>query len=73
MEKPLATTELGRMVGKRIAVHVKDDREFRDTLKRFDDHMNLVLEDVEECVESGVKDKHKLIVLKGGNLQSIEL
>ena len=35
-------------LGKRVAIHLKDDRLLVGVLRGFDDHLNLVLEEAEE-------------------------
>jgi small nuclear ribonucleoprotein (snRNP)-like protein len=72
-EKRPVAAELGRMLGKRVIARVKDGRKLQGTLREFDDYMNLVLEDVEEYAGDELRAKYKLIMLKGGNLQSIEI
>lgn len=54
-----------------IIVTTKDGRKFRGKLTHFDEHMNMILENPEEIPESGEPTKHKLILLKGGNISAI--
>ena len=54
-----------------IIVTAKDGRKFRGKLTHFDEHMNIILENTEELQESGEPIKHKLILLKGGNISAI--
>ncbi len=54
-----------------ILVTAKDGRKFRGKLTHFDEHMNIILESVDEIPESGQPIKHKLILLKGGNISAI--
>ena len=54
-----------------VVVSVKDGRKFRGKLTRYDEHMNLVLEDAEELSDDEPAAKHKLILIKGGNVSAI--
>ena len=54
-----------------VVVGVKDGRRFRGKLTQCDEHMNLVLEDAEELSGERPIAKHKLILIKGGNVSAI--
>ncbi len=54
-----------------ILVTAKDGRKFRGKLTHYDEHMNIILEDTEELPENAPPIKHKLILLKGGNISAI--
>jgi len=54
-----------------IIVTAKDGRKFRGKLTHFDEHMNIIMENTDEIPESGEPIKHKLILLKGGNISAI--
>ncbi len=56
-----------------VVVSAKDGRRFRGKLTQYDDYMNLVLEEVEELSKEGPAAKHKLILIKGGNISSISV
>ncbi len=56
-----------------VVVSAKDGRRFRGKLTQYDDYMNLVLEEVEELSKEGLAAKHKLILIKGGNISSISV
>ena len=56
-----------------VVVSAKDGRRFRGKLTQYDDYMNLVLEEVEELSKEGPATKHKLILIKGGNISSISV
>lgn len=51
-----------------VTVTLRNGREYRGTLKSFDEYNNIVITDVEEC--AGEK-KYRLLVIKGGNINSI--
>jgi len=53
-----------------VVVSVKDGRKFKGKLRQYDEHMNLIMEDVEE-ISSKPITKHKLILLKGGNISDV--
>ncbi len=55
-----------------VVVSAKDGRRFRGKLTQYDDYMNLVLEEVEELSKE-TPAKHKLIMIKGGNVSSISV
>ena len=54
-----------------VVVSAKDGRKFRGKLTQYDEHMNLLLEDAEEISKEGQTSKHKLILLKGGNVSAV--
>lgn len=56
-----------------IVVSVKDGRKFKGKLTQYDEYMNMLLEDAEELSEGGSKPKHKLILLKGGNVSDVSV
>lgn len=63
--------DLGKLLNKRVTVQVKSERALRGILKQYDDYMNLLLEDVEECEGEEVIAHHKLMLVKGGNVRAI--
>ena len=69
-EKP---TQIGleKFLNAVVVVSVKDGRKFRGKLAQYDEHMNLLLEDAEELSKEGQPTKHKLILLKGGNVSAV--
>ena len=50
-ERPLDALNIAR--GKRVLVELKNKRRISGILKAFDIHINLVLEQAEECDENG--------------------
>jgi len=63
--------DMGELLNKRVTVQVKSERTLKGTLKQYDDYMNLLLEDVEECEGEEVVARHKLMLVKGGNVRAI--
>ncbi|MBI5253108.1 MAG: hypothetical protein HY930_01740 [Euryarchaeota archaeon] len=51
-----------------VTVTLRNGREYKGTLKSFDEYNNIVITDAEEC--AGEK-KYRLLVIKGGNINSI--
>jgi len=58
---------LAEFLNRIVTVISKDGRKFKGKLINYDEHMNLLLEKVEE----DDKIQHKLLILKGGNISSI--
>ena len=56
---------LNESLGKEVLVVTKGDLNFRGTLKAFDVHMNLVLENAEELVNGETKKKYGKLMLRG--------
>ncbi len=63
--------EVGRLLGGRVTVKVKGDRTLVGVLKQHDNYMNLLLDDVEEREGDKVIAKHSVMLVKGGNVQSV--
>ncbi len=59
---------LNDAIGKTVLVMVKGQKEYRGTLKAFDVHMNLVLDQAEELVDDKVVRKLGLLVVRGDNI-----
>jgi small nuclear ribonucleoprotein (snRNP)-like protein len=70
MEKE-AQVGLEKFLNSVVIVSAKDGRKFRGKLTQHDTYMNLVLEDAEELPREGPAIKHKLILIKGGNVSAI--
>ncbi len=62
---------LEKFLNEVVVVSAKDGRRFRGKLTQYDEHMNLLLEDAEELSREGQTSKHKLILLKGGNVSAV--
>lgn len=79
MENKAQTSEAGGQIkldnflNKVVMVSVKDKRKFKGKLTQYDEYMNLLLEDAEETSEAGATTKHKLILLKGGNVSAVSI
>ena len=65
------TVELGRLLNKKVTVQVKGDRTLCGMLKQHDSYMNLLLEDVEERDGDKVVARHKVMLVKGGNVKAV--
>jgi len=67
----LKSSDLKKLLNTRIIVQVKNGRRLRGLLTQYDEYMNLLLEDVEEYSNDEPAGRHKLIIVKGGNVQTI--
>ncbi|MFH1895385.1 MAG: LSM domain-containing protein [archaeon] len=56
---------LNDSVGKEVLVATKGNLSFRGTLKAFDIHMNVVLENAEELVDGEAKKKYGKLIIRG--------
>ena len=71
MQESEPTIGVEKFLNSVILVTTKDGRKFRGKLTHYDDHMNIILENTEELSSEGPVAKHKLILLKGGNISAI--
>jgi len=67
-EQPI---DLEKLLNTIVAVRVRDGRVLKGLLTQYDEYMNLLLEDVEEYSGEEIVGRHKLMVVKGGNVQAI--
>jgi len=63
-DRPLDVLEAS--LGEPVAVELKDDTSYRGTLVGYDQHMNLVLEDLVEAEDGDT------IVIRGDNVVTIK-
>lgn len=66
-------SNLQKFLDQVVLVGAKDGRKFRGKLVQYDEHMNLVLENAEEIPKEGQPIKHKLLLLKGGNVSEMSI
>ena len=59
---------LNDSLGKEVLVELKDGVSIRGTLKAFDVHMNVVLENAEQLINNEVKKKFGKLILRGDNV-----
>jgi small nuclear ribonucleoprotein len=64
--KPLAV--LNKAINQQVIVELKGKRGYRGILDGYDPHMNLVLRNAEETLESEVKRKLDSIIVRGDNV-----
>ncbi len=64
------TTVLERMVDQPVSLRLKDSRELSGRLLGLDDHMNLVLDEVEETSATGTRRLGRVLV-RGSNVISL--
>ena len=67
-EQPI---DIDKLLNTMVKVRVRDGRVLKGLLTQYDEYMNLLLEDVEEYSGEGIVGRHKLMVVKGGNVQAI--
>ena len=65
-DRPLDALNHSR--NKRVIVELKNNKQIIGTLKAFDVHMNLVLENAEKLAGGEVKSKYGRVLLRGDNV-----
>ncbi|MGA2573356.1 MAG: LSm family protein [Candidatus Methanomethylicaceae archaeon] len=63
-----ATEILTESLGSFVLVKLKGGREVRGTMKSFDQHLNLVLENAEELIAEKEPKKLGTIIVRGDNV-----
>jgi small nuclear ribonucleoprotein len=63
-----ATEILTESLGSFVLVKLKGGREVRGTMKSFDQHLNLVLENAEELIPEKESKKLGTIIVRGDNV-----
>jgi len=61
---------LNSSLDRAVTVTLRNGKEYKGTLKSFDEYNNIVITDVEECAGEGTK-KYRLLIIKGGNINLI--
>jgi len=66
IERPLDLLNISK--GKEVIIHLKNDKQFVGTLKAFDIHINVVLENTKEMHDGEVKRSLGLTFLRGDTI-----
>ena len=66
IERPLDLLNVSK--GKEVIIHLKNDKQFVGTLKAFDIHINVVLENTKEMHDGEVKRSLGLTFLRGDTI-----
>ncbi|MEM2907913.1 MAG: LSM domain-containing protein [Candidatus Hadarchaeales archaeon] len=73
MEEEPKLSDLEKFLNKKVMINIKDGHRLSGILSQYDEHMNLILGDVEEYFNDKLVGRHKLTFVKGGNLRTISL
>ena len=73
MESPRPLDSLNVARGKRVIVELKNGKQYLGTLKSFDIHINVVLDDVEERQDGEMKRKLGTIFIRGDTITILSL
>lgn len=68
MATDLAIKVLDESLGKVVLIKLKGGKVIRGSLKGFDQHMNLLLDDSEEIMEDGKTGRLGTIIVRGDNV-----
>jgi small nuclear ribonucleoprotein len=68
METARPLDALNRARNKRVMVDLKNGKQFVGTLKAFDIHINIVLDDAEEIVDGETKRKLGTLFVRGDTI-----
>jgi small nuclear ribonucleoprotein len=68
---PMPLSALDKALNRKVQLLLKDRRVLEGTLRGYDEHMNLVLDDTDETDTEGNRRKIGTIVLRGSNVVSI--
>ncbi|MEM4297237.1 MAG: LSm family protein [Nitrososphaerota archaeon] len=71
MATDLAIKVLDESLGKVVLIKLKGGKVIRGSLKGFDQHMNLLLDDSEEVLEEGKTNHLGTIIVRGDNVVMI--
>ena len=71
MEVARPLDALNKARDKRVIVELKNSRQYVGTLKAFDIHINVVLENAEELEEGNVKRKLGVVFIRGDTITII--
>lgn len=71
METTRPLDALNRAKDKKVIVELKNDKQYLGTLKAFDIHINVVLENAEEREKGEVKRKLGVIFIRGDTITII--
>ncbi len=73
MEAARPLDSLNEAKGKRVIVELKNGKQYLGTLKSFDIHINIVLDDVEERQDGEMKRKLGTVFIRGDTIIILSL